>query len=76
MKLAAAMLKLKKCKDKTKQLRGNTLFQKCYKHFYDSLRSDAKIVTDPPAEENDVFFWTGFCSYTSTHNNEAAWLQV
>eukprot|EP00957_Ditylum_brightwellii_P144201 10987596-Ditylum_brightwellii.AAC.1 len=76
MKLATATLKLKKYKDRAKRLRSSKLFQKSHKHFCDSLRSNSKIVTDPPAEEDVTAFWTCLFSHTTTHNNEAAWFQV
>eukprot|EP00957_Ditylum_brightwellii_P185934 14155436-Ditylum_brightwellii.AAC.1 len=48
MKLAAAMLKLKKYKDREKRLRSSKLFSKSHKLFYDSLRSNSTTVTNPP----------------------------
>eukprot|EP00957_Ditylum_brightwellii_P096984 7385716-Ditylum_brightwellii.AAC.1 len=76
MKLAAATLKLKKYKDREKQLRSSKLFNKSHKLFYDSLRSTSAIVTDPPLEEDVTKFWTDLFSRTATHNDDDAWLQV
>eukprot|EP00957_Ditylum_brightwellii_P186402 14192448-Ditylum_brightwellii.AAC.1 len=45
-KLAAAMLKLKKYKDREKRLRSSKLFHKSHKLFYDSLRSNSTAVAN------------------------------
>eukprot|EP00957_Ditylum_brightwellii_P078978 6006306-Ditylum_brightwellii.AAC.1 len=74
MILAPASTKLRKYLAAKKQKVNNGLFHRSHKDFYSSLRSQTKVVSNPPSQQELDKLWRQLLGTQSQHNEDAEWL--